>query len=330
MKLPASYPLNRRILVIDDNQDIHDDFRKILAAQARDHTALEAAEATLFGEIASSAGAQLPQFTIDDALQGETGLSLVVDACKAGTPYAVAFVDMRMPPGWDGLETITRLWTADPALQIVICTAFSDYSWQEIVGRVGASDRLLIIKKPFEAMEVIQLAHALTEKWSLASEVSRQVERLEFAVQERTRSLSTTNLRLVASLAELQSTAEDLRHSEERFRAIVDSALSAITIIDSNGRIDLWNPAAERIFGWSAEDALSQPLSMVLPNLRSDDLRQRLEQALVVEDSAHATFILPGRDRHGREFPVELSLTAWASDQGGYFTCIMQDLSLRR
>jgi DNA-binding NtrC family response regulator len=76
----------------------------------------------------------------------------------------MAFVDVRMPPGWDGIEVTPRLWVADPNLQIVICTAYSDYTWEEIFARVGTSDRMVILKKPFDPVEVLQLAHALTEK----------------------------------------------------------------------------------------------------------------------------------------------------------------------
>ena len=76
-------------------------------------------------------------------------------------------VDVRMPPGWDGIETTQKLWEVDPDLQVVICSAYSDYSWDEIIAKLGNSDRLLFLKKPFDAMEILQLANALTEKWRL-------------------------------------------------------------------------------------------------------------------------------------------------------------------
>ncbi|MDF2462930.1 MAG: response regulator receiver sensor signal transduction histidine kinase [Ramlibacter sp.] len=74
---------------------------------------------------------------------------------------------MRMPPGWDGLETIEHLWASDPHLQVVVCTAYSDYPWTEFIERVHARDNLLILKKPFEPAEVMQLARALAAKWSV-------------------------------------------------------------------------------------------------------------------------------------------------------------------
>ena len=82
---------------------------------------------------------------------------LVEQALQANDPYALAFVDIRMPPGWDGVETIERIWRICPDLQAVICTAYSDYSWDNIIGRFGHTDNLLILKKPFETVEVPRL-----------------------------------------------------------------------------------------------------------------------------------------------------------------------------
>ena len=101
------------------------------------------------------------------------------EAVEEGRPYAVAFVDMRMPPGWDGLETIEMLWEADPELQVVICSAYSDYEWSEIVERLGHTDQLLILRKPFDAIEVRQLCCSLTAKWNLARETRDRIVELE-------------------------------------------------------------------------------------------------------------------------------------------------------
>ena len=119
-----------RILIIDDNPAIHDDIRKILTSAEARNPVLEDAKAAVLGE--TSTVTPGTSFAIDSAFQGEQGLDMVRQAVAAGHRYALAFVDMRMPPGWDGITTITQLWKADPELQIVICTAYSDYSWQEI------------------------------------------------------------------------------------------------------------------------------------------------------------------------------------------------------
>jgi two-component system, NtrC family, sensor kinase len=200
-------PENRRILLIDDMPSIHEDFRRILAARpaARD---LDDVEAALFGEAA------LPTcdgFELDSAYQGREGVARIEASVRAGRPYAMAFVDMRMPPGWDGVETIERLWRIDPQVQIVICTAYSDHSWQEVLARLDVQDRLLILKKPFDIIEVSQLARTLTAKWELTRRAALQVSSLEDVVQD----LKATEAALRHSNKELEafsySVAHDLR-----------------------------------------------------------------------------------------------------------------------
>jgi diguanylate cyclase (GGDEF)-like protein len=187
-------PVNRRILIIDDNRDIHRDFRKVIGAELDDAGSMAAAELAILGESAPSRVRHA--FEIDSAFQGQEGVARVRQALDEGRPYALAFVDMRMPPGWDGLQTIERLWAIDPDVQVVICSAHSDYDWSDVVSRLDNSDKLLVIKKPFEAIEVIQSANALTRKWQNERIVRRQVETLEQAVVVRTESLESANKQL--------------------------------------------------------------------------------------------------------------------------------------
>jgi diguanylate cyclase (GGDEF)-like protein/PAS domain S-box-containing protein len=181
---------NRRILFVDDLVGIHEDFRKILAKDSADSD-LEADEAVLFG--AQSARASV-EFEMDSAFQGEEALGKVRASLDANRPYAMAFIDMRMPPGWDGVETVERLWAEDPRLQVVFCTAYSDYSWKEVLNRLDVHDRLLILKKPFDGIEVYQFANALTKKWSMTEQAAFKMNSLEQAVEERTRELSNANI----------------------------------------------------------------------------------------------------------------------------------------
>ena len=169
---------NRRILVIDDNGAIHEDFRKILSRGKARTNDLDAAEAELFGET-PAAPVQFPEFEIDSAYQGQEGLALVEKSLEQNRPYAMAFIDVRMPPGWDGVETTAQIWEKYPDLQVVICTAYSDYSWEEMLKKFGYSDRLVILKKPFDNIEVLQLAVSLTEKWHLHQQAKSHVHDLE-------------------------------------------------------------------------------------------------------------------------------------------------------
>jgi len=192
---------NNHILVIDDNPAIHQDFRKILSPIDSDlEGELDADEASLFGD-APSAGREL-NFQIDSAFQGQEGLEKVRAAVLAGTPYAVAFVDVRMPPGWDGIETISHIWKEFPDLQIVICTAYSDYSWADIAKAVGNTDHVLVLKKPFDNIEVMQMACALSKKWQLTQIANRQLADLDALVAQRTAELNKVNAWLTGEIAQ--------------------------------------------------------------------------------------------------------------------------------
>lgn len=180
----ASQALNRRVLVIDDNEAIQGDFRKTPHRRRRARDEFLLAEAELFG--AEPPAGDRVSFELVTASQGREGLEKVREAAAAGHPFAVVFVDMRMPPGWDGLETIERIWAEQPEIEMVICTAFSDYSWEETIRRLGRTDRLLIVKKPFDHIEVLQVASALTHKWNLQQESLRTLARLGELVRERT------------------------------------------------------------------------------------------------------------------------------------------------
>src|ERR1700722_12038034 len=181
---------NRRVLLVDDTPTIHTDFRKILAP-AVIPSDLDADEAFLFDQQATAGAVR---FEMQSAHQGREGLEKVRAAKLAGLPFAMAFIDMRMPPGWDGVETVEHLWKEDPRLQIVLCTAYSDCSWNEVLTRLDVRDRLLILKKPFDPIEVYQFANALTTKWQMTVQAAFKMERLEQAVEERTRELSNANI----------------------------------------------------------------------------------------------------------------------------------------
>ena len=194
--------MNRRILVIDDNESIQADFRKILGPSEEQSGELDAMEAEFFGE--TDAKKIRNYFDVDAAHQGREGLECVQRSIEEGRPYCVAFVDMRMPPGWDGMETIPHLWKADPRLQIVICTAHSDHSWDEVAEKLGETDSLLILKKPFDPAEVRQIACAMTEKWKAHRTADIQIAVLNGMVNERTEQIQAASRELERTNRELE------------------------------------------------------------------------------------------------------------------------------
>jgi two-component system, NtrC family, sensor kinase len=212
MNTPPAKPGNR-ILIIDDNASIHADFRKILGQEQDQNVGLNRAKALLFGE--STAASPHSGFMIDSAFQGREGLAMVKQAAGEGDPYALAFVDVRMPPGWDGVETISHLWKCCPEIQIVVCTAYSDYSWEEMIHKLGHSPNLVVLKKPFDNIEALQLAHALTEKWHLNRQVQSQLDDLDTLVRRRTSELEVANAQLKQEIAKQMKLESQLRHSQK-------------------------------------------------------------------------------------------------------------------
>ena len=230
MKAPHSS--KQHILVIDDNRAIHEDFRKIFGGNEGVES-LDAAEANLFGDAPEAA--KKTTFRIDFAYQGQEGLAMVQKAQAEGDPYAMAFVDVRMPPGWDGIETIARIWEVYPDLQVVVCTAYSDYLWDDMNAKLGHSDRLVILKKPFDNVEVMQLAGALTEKWNLLQQTRQHTLDLEATIEKRT---------------------AELRASEQRFRLLNDCSPVGVFETDATGACSHANPRCLSIIGLTLAQCL--------------------------------------------------------------------------
>ena len=186
----AMIPSAPRILIVDDNAAIHQDFRKLLEPCV--NREVEQAELELFGATSelSQRSACDTRFEIDSACQGQEALALVQASVANDRPYRMAFVDIRMPPGWDGIETIARLWEIDPLLEVVICTAYSDYSWRQIVNRLRRTDQFLVLRKPFDAIEIRQMAMSLTAKSIMKDHERHRLEKLARVVDDRTRAIA--------------------------------------------------------------------------------------------------------------------------------------------
>jgi PAS domain S-box-containing protein len=245
-----SAPFNNRILVIDDNAAIHEDFKKILVQKTVDAD-IASAEAMLFEE--SGPKHAQTSFEVHSAFQGKEGLEMVQKALEAGRPYAMAFVDVRMPPGWDGIETIGRIWKVYPDLQVVLCTAYSDYTWEQITATLGRSDSILILKKPFDNIEVLQLAHSLTNKWLLTQQARLHVGDLEAMVHERTAALQFSEERFSKAFKASPIPMTILKVGREEFVDVNDSFLAMTgytreeVIGQTTASLNLWEDKDNRI-----------------------------------------------------------------------------------
>lgn len=192
-EIEQEFSWNNRILVVDDNRDIHADYRKILESKKKNENelALDEFESSLFGEDEefSKESVELPELEIESAYQGKQALEMQEKASEEGRPYALMFMDVRMPPGWDGVVTTERIWRNFPDTEIVIVSAYSDYSWNGMVQKLGLNDRLLFLKKPFDGTTVKQLAINLLNRWNNGYKARQYINRLESEISMRNEAL---------------------------------------------------------------------------------------------------------------------------------------------
>ena len=310
---------NRRILLIDDNVAIHDDYRKILVGKAS-NSELDELGSALFD--AAPAEEKQLNFEVSSAYQGQDGLSLVAQALEKGRPFAMAFVDMRMPPGWDGVETIKRIWEIDPHMQVVICSAYSDHSWSDLVDALPSVDRWLLLRKPFDSAEVSQLALALTKKWELERESRERVKDLERIVDQRTQELrQEMQERLTAQVA--------LRENDARIRAVFDTTQNGIVIVDESGKLESANRAACHMFGIQESDISANNVVDLLvgpdgcPIGGSDQTSVGKALSIMAASHDECLAIRPNAE----PIPVNVKVSCFISCSQRMYAALLQDLS---
>lgn len=233
--------LNRRILVIDDSPNILQDFRKILRPMGACNSGLwSELRPDLLDETFPHSGKE--PFDLDCVDNGMSGCELVKHARAQDSPFAVVFLDVRLSNGWDGIETVERIWDEDPGVQVVLCTAYPDFGWSEVLPRLGHGDQLLILRKPFDPIEVWQLSTALTMKWYWTQQARFRVQEREQTVIHRTGQLKETNRRLEQDLLRRQGVevqlAQVIRDLEERNLEISVVRDQALKEIHERERID--------------------------------------------------------------------------------------------
>ncbi len=229
---------SRKILIVDDDAAIRQMMAALLRNAAHNETSTaKLARMRIMRPLAKSEPEPPPvEYAVEMASQGEDAWKMAKAAIEDSDPFLMAFVDMRMPPGWDGLETMLRLWELDPNLQIALCTAYSDYSWEEIIKRAGRRQNLLILKKPFDFAEAAQMALALSEKGLVTRRMNDRVNTLERMVEERTKSLGELNAKLSFEIVEKESARREV---SELLETTVNEVASTLVSL-----IEMGNPLA--------------------------------------------------------------------------------------
>ena len=171
---------NTRVLIVDDQDEIHEDFSEMLQAGRGKGAADELAASFVEEEERPF----LPEFELLHASSGEEACRMVEAAMNAGRPIAAAYVDIRMPPGIDGIETVRRIRKVDRDVEIVIMTAYTDKSLPDIIEDMELLHKVLYIRKPFAPEEIQQITLSLVGKWNIGQELAEKQRELIIGNQQ--------------------------------------------------------------------------------------------------------------------------------------------------
>ena len=240
---------NYRVLIVDDQEEIHNDFAEMLASGLTKRATDELAAAF----IAQSDKPVLPQFELSHATSGEEACKMVKAAQESNRPFALAYVDVRMPPGADGIETVHQIRQFEQDIEIVIMTAYSDKTLPEIVNDMELLHKLLYIRKPFSREEIQQITLSLVGKWNIEQELAKHQR-------------------------ELEASNRQFDASNQRLQAVLDATGDAIGMFDAEGRLQVANQGYEKLF-----DAAESELQQMPPSQLRERIKTRLRSPVEPE-----------------------------------------------
>ncbi|OVE82234.1 hypothetical protein BVY04_01570 [bacterium M21] len=289
----------RRIIVVDDNPAIHEDFNRILCGDQPGED-LGGLEQELFGIVPKEI--ERPgDYELLHASQGEEAVEIIRQKAIEGCPVEVAFVDMRMPPGWDGMETIKRIWDIDPEVRAIICTAYTDHSHEELIRELGVTDKLLILKKPMDVIEVAQLASAMTTMWRLRKRELRHMQKLRGYASEKSAEVRDIKERLEEERrlhtqfeAEVSRYKLRLSQKDQQWQLLFHAIQAPLAVLSPEGLMVQVNRAFQRLCradqldvdgrSWDQVIATDPPLGVYLKQIELDK-KPRSETIRIVDAS---------------------------------------------
>jgi PAS domain S-box-containing protein len=233
-----SPPDQYRILVADDEEDYLNLYRQVFSKESPFNRQLPPP-----AESPESAGEASPSFELSTCRNGDAAAALVKKAIEEGHPFSVAFLDVRMPPGPDGIWAAKQIRLLDPFLEIVIVTGFSDYSPEAILARIPPVHKLIYIQKPFRLKEIFHFANVLSAKRQQEQHFLNINKTLEQQIAERTRELEEKNNLLTQEIHQRIQAQEALRKSERSYRLLVEKQMDLILKFDSRGKLVFVSPS---------------------------------------------------------------------------------------
>ncbi len=300
-----------RILVADDDRAILDLYQRVLSPVREE-------EATLFADLDGLAGllfggprdnpqpatpaAPAASYELVQCQQGDEAVDMVTRALEEHRPFAVAFLDVRMPPGPDGVWAAERIRALDSHIEIVMVTGYSDLHPEDIAHRVSPAHKLLYIQKPFHPQEITQFAAALGTKWQM-----------EWELRQAHNDLVIANEDLRAEIDARTRAEEALREREVQYRTVLESAPDPVVVYDTEKRAIYLNIAFSRVFGWTLDEMRGQTLEFVpieyLPDSRLIFEKIRQGETISGVETARLT-------KEGDRVEVSISGAGFFDDQG--------------
>jgi len=305
-----------RILVVDDDAMLIGEYLRCLGADFEPDSAtttLGDLEKVLFGEGTDKRGTA--RFEVQSCNQGKAAIEAVKEATSVGNPYAIVFLDIRMPPGMDGIEAAKRIRDLDPNVNIVIVTGSLSPEPENLGKEIPPADRIFFFKKPFHAVECRQLAAALCGKWHSDLALRHANDVLEQRVWERTEALHklayfdpVTGLpNRLKLLDELQLLIESTAKSDLR-TAVVLLDIQRFSFLNETMGYDsgteLLNAIGRRLLRAAESQSAGQQMSVgrfgadefacLAPGLGNDAALQEVVD--IIRSCVEEPFIVKGRD----------------------------------
>lgn len=313
--------LDARILVVDDESVVRTTYKNILTGlQSQLQTSVDSRlppACKVFSRAARSSDEDNRIVTICES--GQDAVAAVRLGLERQEPFSVAFVDVKMPQGMDGIECAEVIRKLDPFIQIIIVTGFSEVSINSIVRRVPPVEKLYYMQKPFQAAEIIQFASTLTAKWRKEHEYLRIKRELEERITENSVALQVTSSHLVAEIDKRILAEEAFKRSEALKRATWEASKDALITTDAQGAILSLNPAAERLLGYAANDVAGRAI-------RSLFIEGPSAAALTVPESLFESWIRP---QEGEPVPVEVSISRGEEGEQRFVLLALRDIRER-
>jgi HD-GYP domain-containing protein (c-di-GMP phosphodiesterase class II) len=325
-----------RILVVDDERTVLELYEQIFSPQiAMNDASSQQIETTIQPYLNGLT------FDVTSCSQGDQAVEAVRLSIKEGSPFAVAFLDLHMPPGPDGNWTAEQIQKLDPGVNIILVTGYSSSELDDFAIKSNYSDQLLYLQKPFHRQEIIQFSSALSTKWQAEKEFRKLHSKMESLVEERTDELLKANWQLKIEVENRRKAQKALHMSEMNFRNMIKNNADGILILDKNSIVRFMNPAAENIIGIRAEQLVGQTFDhLVTPgkpielDLISGDGKSAIAEMRIMEtewegESAYLASLRDVTERKRMQLALQKNLDGLKQAVSGTIKAIALTVEMR-